>query len=152
METMTIYIANGKRFDDPQEALAYERLCEQVDNITKVLTPRSQLLEDGCDYYEHDLSVVKDCFRKFCILCSKVIPSYKEWFLQTANGDMHISHIGRILSDYSHDYPILNKTLFRFDCISFENGYEFQQPYYVTHQEEFFKDMEKRLKYKNNGN
>ena len=49
MEKMTIYIANGKRFDDPQEALAYERLCEQVDNIIKALTPRSELLEDGCD-------------------------------------------------------------------------------------------------------
>ena len=152
METIMVYEVNGKRFDDPQEALAYERLCEQVDNITKVLTPRSQLLEDGCDYYEHDLRVVKDCFRKFCILCSKVIPSYKEWFLQTANGDRHTSHIGRILSDYSHDYPILNKTLFRFNCISFENGYEFQQPYYVVHQGEFFKDMKEHLKYKNNGN
>lgn len=152
METIMVYVANGKRFDDPIEALAYERLCDRVDDIVWRLTPRSESLEKGHDYYKHDLSVVKDCFKKFCVLCSEVIPSYKEWFLQTANGDRHISHIGRILSDYSHDYPILNKTLFRFECISLENGYEFQQPYYVTHQEEFFKAMEKRLKYKNNGN
>ena len=25
---------NGKRFDDPQKALAYERLCEQVRTVT----------------------------------------------------------------------------------------------------------------------
>ena len=147
-----VYEVNGKRFDDPIEAKKYEKLCEEIEEIMGWLRARTKDIEDGCNYNRHHIDVVKMSFKSFCLLCSKVIPLYKDWFIQTANGDRHISHIARILGDYSSDYPILNKTLFRFECISFENGYEFQQPYYVTHQEEFFADMKKRLEYENDGN
>ena len=147
-----VYEVNGKRFDDPQEALAYEKLCEKIESIMSRLAGRKKEIESGLAYNKHDVEILKQCFKDFCEVCANTIPSFEKWFIQVGNGERHISHIGRILSDYSSDYPILQKTLFRFECISFENGYEFQQPYYVTHQEEFFKDMEKRLKYKNNGN
>ena len=152
MEAIMVYEVNGKRFDDPQEALKYEHLCEKIEDLMSWLSPRTERIKKGLEYNRHSTNVVKDCFRDFCHLCADIIPSYKKWFIQTANGERHISHIGRIISDYSRDYPILQDTLFRFECISFENGYEFQQPYYVAHQEEFFKDMEKRLKYANNEN
>ena len=152
METIMVYEVKGKRFDDPQEALKYEKLCKKVEDIMDGLEPRTERVNQGLECIPHSIFIVKDSFRDFCHLCADIIPSYKEWFIQTANGDRHISHIGRIISDYSHDYPILQDTLFRFECISFENGYEFQQPYYVTHQEEFFEDMKKRLEYENNGN
>lgn len=147
-----VYEVNGKRFDDPIEAKKYEKLCEEIEEIMGWLRARTKDIEDGCNYNRQDVDVVKMCFKSFCLLCSKVIPLYKRWFLQAARGKRHLSHIGRVLSDYSQDYPILHTTFFRFQCISFENGYEFQQPYYVTHQEEFFADMKKRLEYENDGN
>ncbi len=152
METIMVYEVNGKRFDDPIDAKKYEAICKEVEEIMEWLLPRTKDIEDGCNYNRQEIDIVKMCFKSFCLLCSKVIPAYKKWFSQAARGKRHLSHIGRVLSDYGNDYPILQTTFFRFRCISFENGYEFQQPYYVTHQEEFFKDMEKRLKYKNNGN
>lgn len=141
-----VYVVNGKRFDDPIDAKKYENLCEEVEEIMGWLLPRTKDIEDGCNYQKQEIDVVKMCFKSFCLLCSKVIPSYKRWFLQAAEGKRHLSHIGRVLSDYKEDYPILQTTFFRFQCISFENGYEFHQPYYVTHQEEFFEYMEKQLK------
>ena len=147
-----VYEVNGKRFDDPIEAKKYEKLCEEIEEIMGRLLPRTKDIEDGCNYNRQDVDVVKMCFKSFCLLCSKVIPLYKRWFLQAARGKRHLSHIGRVLSDYSQDYPILHTTFFRFQCISFETGYEFQQPYYVAHQEEFFTDMKKRLEYENDGN
>ena len=152
MKAIMVYEVNGKRFDDPQKALKYENLCKKIEDIMEGLEPRTERVNKGLEYLPHSVFILKDCFRDFCYLCADAIPLYKEWFIQTANGERHISHIGRIISDYSHDYPILQDTLYRFECISFENGYEFQQPYYVTHQEEFFKDMKKRLEYESNGN
>ena len=147
-----VYVVNGKRFDDPIDAKKYEILCKEVEEIMGCLLPRTKDIEDGYNYNRQDIDIVKMCFKSFCLFCSKVIPAYKKWFFQAARGKRHLSHIGRVLSDYSKDYPILQITFFRFQCISFENGYEFQQPYYVTHQEEFFEYMKKQLEYENNGN
>ena len=152
METIMVYEVNGKRFDDPQEALAYEKLCKEVELIMSRLAERTEEIERGLAYNKHNVETLKQCLKDFCEVCAKTIPSFEEWFIQVGNGERHPSHIGRILSDYSHRYPILQTNFYRFDSSCFENGYEFQQPYYVTHQEEFFEDMKKRLEYENNGN
>lgn len=152
MEKIIGYVVKGKRFDDPMEALKYETLCERVEDIMSSLEPRTERVDNGLEYIPHGVTVVKDSFKEFCDVCGDTIPRFKNWFVETGNGERHISHVGKILSDYSEDYPILQKTLFRFECISFENGYEFMQPYYVTHQEEFFEDMKKRLEYEGSGN
>ena len=152
MKTIMVYEVNGKRFDDLEEAKAYEVICENVDEIVCILLPRTKEVDEGADCLKQDVDFLKTCFRSFCFLCSRVIPDWKDWFTQVANGDRHFSHIGRILSDYSDDFPVLWSTYCRFCCIDFENGYEFQQPYFVTHQEEFFEYMKKQLEYKNNGN
>lgn len=138
MKQIIVYETNGKRFDDLKDAEAYENLCERVHNIMSELAPRTNDVINGYACNRHDPHTVKKCFRKFCEVCAETIPSFANWFIQTAENTRHISHIGRILSDYDRDFPILNKTYFRFYCIDFEKGFEFEQPYWVTHQDEFF--------------
>lgn len=146
METMTIYIANGKRFDDPQEALYYERLCSRVSDIMDKLKPRTDAIENLQSFNKHDVLVLQKCFNDFCLLCAECIPSCRGWFIDVTRGKRHKSHIDKILSDYSHRFPVLHDTMFRFMCCSFDNGYEFGQPYFVNNQEEFFTGRAKRIK------
>ena len=148
MKKIIVYESYGKRFDKKEDAMAYENLCELVHNIMSELAPRTNYVDNGYAFNRHDPQTVKKCFRKFCEVCAEAIPSFANWFIQTAENTRHISHIGRILSDYDRDFPILNKTYFRFFCIDFEKGFEFQQPYYVKHQEEYFERMKKYKSYK----
>lgn len=143
MKTIMVYDVEGKRFDDPQEALYYEKLCEKVLKIMSELTPRTRDVENGEGYIIHNVEILRRCYKRFCEVCAQTIPSYADWFSQAAEGVRHISHIGRILSDHGNDYPILWREFYRFNCSCFDSGYEFQQPYYVTHQDEFFAYMEK---------
>lgn len=143
MKTITVYETNGKRFDDKNEAVAYEKLCKKINSIMAQLLPRTKEVEEGADYNKHNLDTLKGCFKAFCLECAKTIPSFEEWFMQTISGERHLSHIGRILDDHSHHFPILYEAYFRFTCIDFESGFEFQQPYYVAHQDDFFVFMKK---------
>ena len=67
-------------------------------------------------------------------IVSEAIPSYSKMAQECSEGIRHKSHIDRIISDYN--IKCLNNLMFRFNCISFEDGKEFQQPYFITHQEE----------------
>ena len=138
MKQVIVYETNGKRFDDIKDAEAYEALCERVESIMSKLAPRTNDVNNGYTWGKHDPHTVQNCFRAFCEVCAETIPSFANWFIQTAENTRHISHISRILSDYDREFPILNKTYFRFFCIDFEKGLEFEQPYWVTHQDEFF--------------
>lgn len=138
MRTITIYETNGKRFNDKNEAIAYEKLCKKIKSIMAKLLPRTKEIEEGRDYNKHNLDTLKECFKDFCLECAKVLPKSSDWFMQTISGERHFSHIGRLLSDYSSKYPILYEAYFRFSCINFDTGFEFQQPYWANHQEEFF--------------
>lgn len=143
MKQVIVYETNGKRFDDIKDAEAYENLCERVNDIMSQLAPRTNDVINGYACNKHNPDTVKKCFREFCEVCAETIPSFANWFKQTAENTRHISHIGRVLSDYDHDFPILNKTYYRFFCIDFEKGFEFEQPYWVTHQDEFFGRIKK---------
>ena len=55
---------------------------------------------------------------------------------EIADGSRHQSHIGYIFDDMPQ-YPILNHTFFRFECINMESGIEYCQPYYKEHENEF---------------
>lgn len=143
MKKIIVYETNGKRFDIESEAIAYEILCKKINGIMAQLLPRTKEVENGSDYNRHNLDTLKGCFKAFCLECAKVLPEWSEWFMQTISGERHLSHIGRLLSDNSHNCPILYDAYFRFACTNFENGFEFQQPYYVTHQDEFFEFMKK---------
>ena len=152
MKTITVYESNGMRFDKREDAIVYDKLCKKINSIMAELLPRTKEVEAGVDFNKHNLDTLKGCFKAFCLVCARVLPAWSDFFTQTISGERHISHIGKLLSDNSHHYPILYNAYFRFTCINFENGYEFQQPYYVTHQEEFFEDMKKLLEYGSNGN
>ena len=144
MKKVTVYEVEGKRFNR-EDARAYEHLCQRVSKVISVLQPRTKELEDGLAYIEHDKEVVKIAFDLFMGVCADVIPDRREWFEQVAKGQRHISHVGRIIGDY--DYPILNKVFFRFNCINFEHGYEFQQPYFASRIEDAMMDIEYRRNY-----
>lgn len=141
MRKILVYESNGKRFDSYEEALKYEKLCEKIDGIMSQLLPRTKAIEQGTDFNKYNKETLNGCLKAFCQECAKQIPTWEQWFTETANGTRHLSHIGRILSDYSHDFPCLYDAYFRFSCIDFNTGYEFQQPYYVTHQDEFFNGL-----------
>ena len=149
MKTITVYEVDGKRFDREEDARAYEHLCQRVSKAMSVLKPRTKEVEDGLAYIEHDKEAVKIAFAQFMGICADVIPDWKEWFEQVAKGERHISHAGRIIGDVAYKYPILSDVFFRFNCINFEHGYEFQQPYYATHIDEAFKDIKMRNEYLN---
>ena len=152
MIAITVYESNGKRFDKREDAIAYDKLCKKIKSIMARLLPRTKEVEAGTDYNKHNLDTLKGCFKAFCLECARVLPEWSDYFTQTISEERHISHIGRLLSDNSHHYPILYDAYFRFACMDFKNGYEFQQPYYVTRQEEFFEDMKLRSEYESNGN
>lgn len=154
MKKVVVWETNGKRFDVFDDAVKYEKLCKKVAGIMSQLLPRTKDVEDCLDYNKHNLYTLWGCFRAFCKLCAVIIPDYKEWFEQAACGERDKSHIGRILDDSRSDYPILYDAYFRFACIDFNTGFEFQQPYYANHVEEAFSDIKrnKEYKYKNDMN
>ena len=146
MKTIVVYETNGKRFDDKNEAIAYEKLCKKINGIMAQLLPRTKEIEDGRDYNKHNLDTLRGCFKAFCLECAKILPEWSEWFLQTISGERHPSHIGRLLSDNSHNCPILYDAYFRFACTNFDTGFEFQQPYWANHPDEFFEYSKKYVK------
>lgn len=147
MKTITVYEVEGKRFDREEDARAYEHLCQRVSKVMSVLKPRTKEVADGLAYIEHDKETVKIAFDLFMGICADVIPDWKEWFEQVAKGERHISHAGRIIGDVAYKYPILSDVFFRFNCINFEHGYEFQQPYFASRIEEAMRDIENRQNY-----
>lgn len=138
MKKIVVYETNGKRFDIESEAIAYEKLCKKINGIMAQLLPRTKEIEDGRDYNKHNLNTLRGCFKAFCLECAKVLPEWSEWFMQTISGEKHLSHIGRLLSDNSHNCPILYDAYFRFSCTNFDTGFEFQSPYWANRPEEFF--------------
>lgn len=146
IKEITIYEANGVRFDDLNSAIKYEDLCDEIECIMSRLEPRTEEIEDALDYGKQNIKVVESCIKDLCMLCAKIFPDYKQLFIEVANGDRHISHIGRLLDD-THEYPILRETYFRFDCIDMKTGYEFQQPYFANHVDEALREIKKNQEY-----
>lgn len=145
MKKLTIFETNGKRFDSYEDALKYEKLCKKVDGIMSQLLPRTKEIEQGTDYNKHNKETLNGCFKAFCKECAKQIPDNEAMFMEVANGIRHMSHMGRILSDYSYNLPCLYDAYHRFNCTDFNTGFEFQQPYYVTHQDEFFNNIKSNI-------
>lgn len=144
MKEITIYqTKDGCRFDKKEEAANYETLCNKCNKIDSMLTNIGRGLEYN-EYIQQKTRVVKQAFSDFLDIVAEAIPEYAIWSEQTKNGERHISHIGRVISNYN--IRCLEKLYFRFSCISFDNGREFQQPYFVTHQNEATKEVFKTQK------
>lgn len=136
METITIYVAkDGTRFDEKTNCEYYESIIDNVDRIMSRLRDNTDV--SSVLAIKQDVSEVKSALEDFMRICGEVIPSYRHLFLQVGCGERHISHAGRILSDYSSSYPMLYDTFFRFECINEKSGIEYEQPYYALHEEEF---------------
>lgn len=147
MKKLTIFETNGKRFDSYEEAEKYEKLCKRVDGIMSQLLPRTKEIEQGTDFNKHNIKTLKGCFKAFCEECAQQIPDEGEMFTFSKVDILilHLPHLGKILSDYSYDFPCLYDAYHRFCCINFNTGFEFQQPYYVTHQDEFFNSIKSNI-------
>lgn len=132
MKTITIYQTNdGCRFDNKEEAMKYEELCDKCNEIESRLVNIARELEYN-EYIQQDLTVVKNVLNRFMDIVAEAIPEYASWTIQVKNGGRQMFHIGRIIDDYN--IKCLWKLYYRFSCIDFNNGKEFQQPYFVVHQ------------------
>jgi len=136
MEEITIYKAvDGTRFDSKGDCEYYESVIDNVNNIMSRLRPNDEISSNVA--IRQDSDVVKEVKQDFFLLCSEVISSFKQLFSEVANRIRHISHAGRILSDYSNYFPILYATYFRLECISETSGIEYEQPYFANHEIKF---------------
>lgn len=134
MKTIIVYQTDdGCRFDKFEAAIKYEKLCKKCDEINNKFINIGRDLNYN-EYIQQDIHKVNDLFKEFMNIVSEAIPSCSKMAKECSEGIRHKSHIYRIISDYN--IKCLNILMCRFECISFENGKEFQQPYFVTHQEE----------------
>lgn len=136
MEKITIYKAvDGTRFDRKADCEYYESICKNVSNIMARIRPNEDISSRIA--IRQDIDVVREVKQDFFLICAEVIPFFSQLFKEVANGTRHISHAGRILSDYSKDFPILYSTYYRFECINYCSGVEYEQPYFANHEIEF---------------
>ena len=135
MKEITTYIADdGSRFDCKRECADYENLCSRVDNIMSALRPRD---DSGRTAVRQDTMIVKQTYTELMKLCSEVMPRHERIFNECAAGTRHRSHAGRIISDYWNEYRCLAAADYRFDCIDWETGIEYEQPYYTSNPHYF---------------
>ena len=137
-----MYETNGKRFDKYSDAEKYEKLCKKVNGIMKQLLPRTEEVENDEDYNKHNIKILKGCFIAF-LKTMKSIERFRDLIMPNDkvpfdNGIKYNAEVALFRYDDCGEYSIIHDTIYRFKCIDFETGFEFSQPYYVTHQEEFF--------------
>lgn len=139
MKEVIMYSASdGSTFSDKGKCERYEKIVDDVNAIMSLLHDNEIISSETA--IRHKAFVVQECFRQFLLtVCKPLFDSdvYKTWFDKTATGEMNINTVGRLLSDYSDEYPILNKTYYRFLCINMKSGIEYEQPYFVSHENEF---------------
>lgn len=130
----TIWISDdGLEFDTKDQCYEYEEnVLKAIEKILSSLNPHSSIYG-----VKQEKERVEKAFEEFMSLCAKNIPSRKVIFDKAIEGDVHMSHIERIISDWSNDFPAFSKVLYRFNCISHKTWIEYPQPYYVSHEEEF---------------
>lgn len=136
MEEITIYKAvDGTRFDSKADCEYYESIYKNVSNIMARLRPNNKVSNKVA--IRQDSDIVREVMQDFFLICAEVIPSFKDMFMQVAYSERHISHAGRILSDYSNRFPILYYAYYRIECINQISGVEYEQPYFANHEIEF---------------
>lgn len=136
MEEITIYKAvDGTRFDSKANCEYYESIYKNVSNIMARIRPNKEVSSRIA--IRQDIDVVREVKQDFFLICSEAITPFSQRFKEVAYCTRHISHAGRILSDYSKDCPILYDAYFRLECISETSGIEYMQPYFANHEIEF---------------
>ena len=146
MKKVIMYETNGKRFDKYSDAEKYEKLCKKIKSIMAQLLPRTDKVERGEDYNKHNINTLRGCYMAFLKVMKSIdefekviIPNDKVPF----NNDIkHNAEVALYHFDECERYPILHKAMYRFQCICFENCFEFDQPYWVYNQKGFFIHLE----------
>lgn len=140
VKRIVMYEAYGQMYNTYEKAAEYAELCERVNDFMSLLPERTKGVENCTDFLEHDLSTLNKVFDEFLICCREVFPDCAD----KLNRDKHFSFISRLIDDRSSVYPILSNALFRFQCIDFASGYEYQQPYFARNSMEFFNKYYKK--------
>lgn len=137
MREEKVYVANdGAHFKTSEECLAYECYLNKANEIMSRLKPRKS--ESGYAVRQ-EVDTVRQAMRDFFDNVGKPLVGWdlaKRMMDDTANGTRHMSHIECLFSEYP-EYPVLSNVFYRFTCISMQSGIEYEQPYYVTHEEDF---------------
>jgi hypothetical protein len=135
MKEVTKYIAeDGKLFDTPRGCREYEKLCEDLESIMKLLfpTPRDEhcRFANGEGYIQQNEEAVNKCMLEIV----KLVPALRAYNPSTFKEDpFKCRHgiIGRILSDMS-------SPAYHYWCrfMNMDEDYrEFGQCYYALHPE-----------------
>lgn len=137
MKEVIIYEAyDGTEFRDKNMCMEYDSYIEKANEIMSQLRVRKS---DSNYAVRQDVSVVKKAMKQFFdevakpLLDSETLSTIMD---EIADGSRHPSHIAYIFNEMTQ-YPILNHTFFRFECINMESGIEYCQPYYIKHENEF---------------
>ena len=147
MEKVTMYKVNGKIFQDYRKAEEYERLCKKVNGIMAQLLPRTDDVEYGRGFNKHNLKTLDGCYKAIIEVLCNIFPELNlQKYLEYCDRELiapnnrFVTELGDKVSrkDDVNEYTILHSAIYRFRCIDFKTGFEFSQPYYVTHHEEFF--------------
>lgn len=135
IKEVTIYeTTDGSQFDTLKEAEKYESLYEKCEKIMRQLRPH----EDNGSV-QQDIELVKKAFNEFMDLCIETIPHYKKTFIGVKEGSIHPSWAQRVISDSGND--CLCNASFRFSCTNMVSGIEYEQPYYINHEDEWNKKI-----------
>ena len=136
MKEITIYqCEDGTRFDLEGRAKVYETLCEEVKRVMSPMGEITHRCDIGEEYIQHDPKDVKKALHNFLVLCANTLTGWCEPLMECAEGKRHISHADYIISECG--FKTLADANYRFRCTNMESGREYQQPYYVEHEDEF---------------
>lgn len=141
IKEITTYEVNGRRFDKYDEAVAYDVLCDEINTIMCPLQERNEEVKNGELCITQDVEIVRTAFKKFIELCDRVFEGkYTDKFnVLIEKGRPGATSADYLISNYDYCH-IITDTYYRFQCINFDSGREYQQPFYVNHEEDFFNE------------
>ena len=147
IKPIQIYVVDdGTRFDKYDDAVYYETLCKKCSDIEAKLTPRTAEVDDMTGYISHDPVKFKEALTEFKkLVCEEF--GYDEMRTQIIMDAPYLGNIGYYLAD--NDKKCIDDLYFRFSCTSPETLQEFQQPYYASHLEDAYNDIEQNKRYLN---
>jgi hypothetical protein len=126
-----IFISDdGKEFESEKDCLDYESWLKRYDAILRKLPKHPDTCEftNGEGYIQHDLKVLEGVRKEFYTLAIEEIKS-----IHPDAGDIVPNSYGfwRYLDDNGAIGYVKG---IRFLCINYENGREYGQPYFVSHE------------------
>lgn len=121
MKEKTIFVSDdGTRFDTRSECESYEADCAALAAAMAPLGPDRKHELREYFYIQHEPAVVQKAWEEVRAILERVNPKTKgmmKWQFAIFFDDA--------LAAYSH-------AIYRFECIRFSDGREFDQPYYAT--------------------